>query len=73
LLLRLMVAHDTRIPAYPIAKLKDVAIENRRDPASVRVTFDGERWAETDARLARKPLVRARRRAATVSPRRARG
>ena len=73
LLLRLMVAHEKRIPAYPIAKLKDVAIENTRDPASVRVTFDGERWVAVDAQPARKPTVRARRRTAPATPRRARG
>jgi putative zinc finger/helix-turn-helix YgiT family protein len=73
LLLRLMVAHEKRIPEYPIAKLKDVAIEDTRHPASVRVTFDGERWVATEAQLARKPVVRARRRTAMASSRRARG
>ena len=73
LLLRLMVAHEKRIPAYPITKLKDVAIENTRDPTSVLVTFDGERWVAARAEPARKPLLRARRQTTTARQRRARG
>jgi putative zinc finger/helix-turn-helix YgiT family protein len=73
LLLRLMVAHEKRIPAYPIAKLKDVAIENTQDSVSVRATFDGERWITASA-LTRKPLARAPRRGGAIpAGRRARG
>jgi DNA-binding transcriptional regulator YiaG len=73
LLLRLMVAHEKRIPSYPIDKLKEVAVENTREPASVRVSFDGARWSALEAQPRRKPPVRARRRAAPASTKRARG
>jgi putative zinc finger/helix-turn-helix YgiT family protein len=74
LLLRLMVAHEKRIDAYPIDKLKDVAIEDTRKPVNARMTFDGSHWSALPAGLRRKPPVRARRkRTAAVSPRRARG
>ena len=73
LLLRLMVAHEKRIPAYPIDKLKDVAIEDTRKPSSARLTFDGSRWNALEAELQRKPPVRARKRATATSARRARG
>jgi len=61
LLLRLMVAHEKRIPSYRIDKLKDVAIEDTREPASVRVSFDGSHWSAVEAPLRRKPPMRARR------------
>lgn len=74
LLLRLMVAHENRIPSYSIDKLKEVAIEDARAPASVRVSFDGSRWNALEARPRRKPAVRARRkRTPGVGAKRARG
>lgn len=73
LLLRLMVAHEKRIPAYRIDKLKDVAIHDTRAPASMRVSFDGSHWSAVETLPRRKPAVRAKRRITAAGARRARG